>query len=165
MRVHLCASDEAYSGTSNAPGPQAMHHRALPPFPPATLALLAWRHDAPPPRRGLGLHSRAGTRQLCTLGVCGLVVAALLGAGVVRVGLAAPWGQGLRPKYRSSPGVRTWSPTVLLIWPNGAYVPSADGMGGFHHGMNDPCLCGFPKDSHSGRTPAFCFFSRFLLAR
>ena len=40
---------------------------------------------------------------------------------------------------RSSPGVRTWSPTVLLIWPNGAYVPSADGMGGFHHGMNDPC--------------------------
>lgn len=57
VRVHLCASDEAYSGTSNnAPGPQAMHHRALPPFPPAVLALLAWRHDARPPRRGLGLH-------------------------------------------------------------------------------------------------------------
>jgi hypothetical protein len=44
--------------------------------------------------------------------------------------------------YRSSPGVRTWSPTVLLVWPNDAYVPSADGMGGFHHGMNDPCQRG-----------------------
>ena len=77
-----------------------------------------------PPRTLPGAGARAGGRAEARGGVLG------------RYGLAGPkrdW------QDRSSPGVRTWSPTVLLIWPNGAYVPSADGMGGFHHGMNDPC--------------------------
>ena len=66
---------------------------------------------------------------------------------------ASRYGRTQRPKMhdRSSPGVRTWSPTVLLIWPNGAYVPSADGMGGFHHGMNDPCPTSDFWGSHSAK--------------
>ena len=54
-------------------------------------------------------------------------------------GRMAPLGRpAVQNVDRSSPGLRTWSPTVLLVWPIDAYVPSADGMGSVHQGMNDP---------------------------
>ena len=88
-----------------------------------------------------------------------LGVASLLAEGSVHCGgrkgpaggeVATPWCVRLvrgttgghvhvQNGHRTSPRIRTWSPTVLLIWPIDAYVPSADGMGGFHQGLNVPC--------------------------
>ena len=155
----------AYSGTSNASQPQQcaimLGHRHSPPAACSgaslhgTMTLDRRARCVWPPIKG---HHQAAVHPGC---------AAWLWQPLwMRVWFGWAWhhrgGRGMRPKYRSSPGVRTWSPTVLLIWPNGAYVPSADGMGGFHHGMNDPCILNVPKDSHSGHTSAFCFVWLFF---
>ena len=62
--------------------------------------LIAWHYDTRPARAVRVASNKGPPPGSCAPWVCGLVVAAVVDAGVVWVGLASPWGEGNEAKIQ-----------------------------------------------------------------